>query len=142
MTIGQLRQTYYEVFGETTNSHNKPWLRRRISWQLQANLSGGLSQRGRTRASELADERFLGGKLPKLDGSPPKRATRDPRLPKAGTHITRDYKGQKIVVTVLEEGFRFNEHFYPSLSSVAKVATGAHWNGYGFFGLKRKETNT
>lgn len=141
MTISQLRQKYQEVFGETTNSRNKPWLRRRIIWQMQANIEGHLSKRARTKARELADERFLNGKLPGLPEIPPRKpggSQRDSRLPKPGSQITRRYKGKSIVVTVMENDFIYLDQQYSSLSAVAKAATGSHWNGYNFFRLNSK----
>lgn len=36
---------------------------------------------------------------------------------------------------VLDDGFEFKGQRYKSLSAVAKVATGSHWNGFHFFGL-------
>lgn len=59
MTVTQLRQRYGEVFGEETNGRNKAWLVKRIAWRLQAKAEGGLSERGRQRAEELADEADL-----------------------------------------------------------------------------------
>ena len=59
MTVTQLRQRYGEVFGEQTNGRNKAWLVKWIAWRLQAKAEGGLSERGRQRAGELADEADL-----------------------------------------------------------------------------------
>jgi hypothetical protein len=53
--------------------------------------------------------------------------------------LTRQYRGRTIKVVVLPNGFEFEGQVYRSLSAVAKVVTGAHWNGYHFFGVKRKE---
>ena len=38
---------------------------------------------------------------------------------------------------VLDNGFEYEGQVYRSLSRIAKVVTGSHWNGYGFFGLKK-----
>jgi hypothetical protein len=61
---------------------------------------------------------------------------KDERLPIPGTVLTRQYKGHKIVVTVLENGFEYEGEVYRSLSAVAKAVTGSHWSGNLFFGLK------
>jgi hypothetical protein len=42
-------------------------------------------------------------------------------------------KGRTLQVQVLTEGFTFEGNVYPSLSAVAKAATGTHTNGYLFF---------
>ena len=52
-----------------------------------------------------------------------------------GAVITREYKGREVRVTVLEEGFEHEGTVHRSLSAVAKAVTGAHWNGFHFFGL-------
>ena len=41
----------------------------------------------------------------------------DPRLPAAGTWLTREFQGQSISVEVLEKGFRYQEDIYKSLSA-------------------------
>ncbi len=56
MTVGDLRQEYAEVFGEHTRSCNRDYLVRRIAWRVQANAEGGLPDRARQRAAELADD--------------------------------------------------------------------------------------
>jgi hypothetical protein len=38
---------------------------------------------------------------------------------------------------VLEHGFAWRGETYQSLSAIARAITGAHWNGWAFFGLKR-----
>ena len=55
----------------------------------------------------------------------------------AGTLLKRRYKGQTVQVRVLAQGFEFDGEAYRSLSAVARKVTGAHWNGYHFFGLPR-----
>ena len=54
MTVVDLRRKYAEAFGESTRSRHKEFLIRRIAWRLQANEQGGLSERARQRAKELA----------------------------------------------------------------------------------------
>lgn len=63
-------------------------------------------------------------------------SSRDSRLPVVGTVLTREYKGKKIAVTVLDKGFEYKGEVYRSLTAVADTVTGSHLNGYRFFGLK------
>jgi hypothetical protein len=58
------------------------------------------------------------------------------RLP--GTVLTRNYKRTPLQVKVLQQGFEFAGHLYPSLTAVAKAITGSHCNGFLFFGLVQK----
>jgi len=62
----------------------------------------------------------------------------DNRLPMPGGEITREYKGQKLIVRVLQHGFEFEGAVYKSLSAVAKAITGTHCNGYLFFRLTKE----
>lgn len=64
---------------------------------------------------------------------------RDIRLPPPGSMLRRAYKGRDLIVTILESGFEFEGRRYRSLSAIAKVVTGAHWNGLLFFGLITQE---
>jgi hypothetical protein len=59
MTVGQLRQKYLEVFGEESRSNHKQFLFRRIAWRIQALAEGGLSERARRRALEIANDADL-----------------------------------------------------------------------------------
>jgi hypothetical protein len=148
MTVSQLQQRYAEVFGETVRSRHRQYLIRRIAWRLQANAEGGLSERAQRRAEELATVADVRATPPKggVSGNPTARtspatvATRssDPRLPPVGAAITRDYRGRRIAVTIVADGFEYEGERYRSLTAVAKAITGSHINGFRFFGLEGK----
>ncbi len=53
---GAAAERYEDVFGESTRSGNKAWMIKRIAWRLQANAYGGLSERAKARAAELAND--------------------------------------------------------------------------------------
>jgi hypothetical protein len=140
LTVPQLRQRYAEVYAETTNAGNRAWLVKRILWRLQALAEGDLSERARQRAQELACDADLRLNPPKTlamplaaPSPPSSRPQADDRLPPPGTILARQYKGRTLQVQVLTEGFAFEGNVYPSLSAVAKAATGSHCNGYLFF---------
>jgi hypothetical protein len=145
MTVNELRAKYAEVFGEATGGRHKLWLMRRIAWRMQAVAEGGLSERARRRAAELANDADLRTTIPKASkatSAPAERSATgaislaaDNRLPMPGEEITREYKGQKFIVRVLQHGFEFEGEVYKSLSAVAKAITGTHCNGYLFFRL-------
>jgi hypothetical protein len=147
MTVGELKDKYLELFGEETRSHNKSFLIRRIAWQMQALAEGGLSERARRRADELADDSRLRTRAPKASSSGGMRSSlashpfpssNDRRLPMPGTVLTREYHGETVAVTVLGSGFEYEGDIYRSLTAVARAVTGSHWNGYHFFGLTMK----
>ena len=149
MSVNQLRLKYAEVYGEENRSRNKDYLIRRIAWRLQANASGGISERARLRAQELANESDLRVSPPRhRSGAVDDAVTstlsvsyapaRDPRLPPPGTVITREFKGQTICVQVEQDGFRWNGQSFKSLSSIAREVTGKSWNGFVFFNLDKQ----
>lgn len=144
MTVKQLCDKHVEVFGEETNGRNKIWLVRRIAWRLQANAEGGLSERARQRAAELANDADIRHSPPRVkavavheDVSAVRvlRFEADNRLPSPGSIITRKYKGGIVQVKVLSEGFEYEGEVFASLSAVAKAITGNHCNGFLFFQL-------
>jgi hypothetical protein len=140
--VKQLQERCAELFGEPTNCHNKAWLVKRIAWRMQVRSEGGLSDRARQRAAELADDTHLrlGPPKPSRDACPKPPPVILPiagnnRLPPPGTVITRAYKGRSLAVEVLAEGFAYEGERFSSLSAVARHITGSHVNGYRFFGL-------
>jgi hypothetical protein len=113
---------------------------------VQANQEGGLSERARQRAKELAADSDIRMTAPRVKTSSPDGPTKvatiqisqDERLPMPGAILTRRYKGQAVEVRVLPHGFEHQGEIYRTLSAVAKKITGTHWNGYHFFGLRTK----
>jgi hypothetical protein len=148
MTVGQLKDKYRDVFGEGSRSNHKQFLYRRIAWRIQANALGGLSERAKRRALEIADDADLRIRAPKnflvtdLDQRCTTEArvtpSQDPRLPIAGTDLVRRYQGKDIVVRVRKDGFEYGGQVHRSLSSAVRAATGTPWNGFAFFGLGGK----
>lgn len=145
MTTKQLRERYAAVFGEPTAANNRPWLVRRIAWRLQADAEGGLTDRAKARAAELARDADLRLTPPREKPAAPAAGhtvagpvALDPRLPPPGSVLTRRYKGGVVQVRVLAEGFEYAGEVYASLSAVAKAVTGSHCNGFLFFRLTGK----
>lgn len=147
MTVKELKQRYAEVVGEAARSGNKAWLIKRIIWRMQANAYGDLSERARRRAMELANDSDIRMKAPPERMSPAATAASrqaavsisgDSRLPVPGTELVRKYKGKTYRVQVLEAGFEYAGETFPSLTAVTERITGSHWNGYLFFGLRKR----
>jgi hypothetical protein len=135
LRVPDLRRMYAEEFGEATNANNRDWLTKRLAWRLQAQALGGLTERAKARAAELANEADLRTTPPPTYATVPTGGERDPRLPAPGAVITRRYKGVEHSVEVLADGFIWNGETYPTLSAVSKAMTGQHLNGFAFFGL-------
>ena len=140
--LATLVARYQELFGEPPRSRHRGYLLRRISWRLQANLAGGLSERARQRARLLAEERELRLTAPaprRGGGSLPAKPARDPRLPLPGVVLKRPYRGREIAVQVLVDGFEYQGQRFTSLSAVAEHVTGTRWNGFVFFQLPARQ---
>jgi hypothetical protein len=140
--VKELQERYRELFGEDSPSSNRVHLFRRIAWRLQARGAGNLSDRAQQRAVELADDAELRRRAPRsfwraMEGRTSSGAHRDPRLPEAGSRLTRSYQQRTIEVRVLETGFEYNGTAYSSLSAIARQITGTRWNGCLFFGIHK-----
>ncbi len=141
----ELHHLYIKLFGEAPRSRNRVFLMRRIAWRLQANAYGDLSERARRRALEIATDADL-RLLPPEHSRHRRNGSRQPsdvgwdqRLPFPGTVLTRHFQGRTIEVKVLPRGFEYDHRWFRSLSGIAEQITGTRWNGFVFFGLKRRQ---
>lgn len=100
---------------------------KRIAWRLQANAYGGLSERAKARAAELANDADVRLTAPRTPATI-QIATRANVVARAdglvqGTEVTRKYKGRELRVLVLQEGFQFEGEKYTTLSARSKPWT-------------------
>lgn len=143
LTVAELVEKYREVFGVPTRTRNKDFLRKRVAWRIQELAEGGLSEKALARIEQLAPEAPVrwrattatSGAEPAIEATTPQR---DPRLPPVGSILHRTHGGMDHQVTVLEDGFEHQGERYASLSRVARAIAGTPWNGFLFFGLKRR----
>ena len=141
MTNPQLRTRYAQLFGEETRANHKTWLIKRLAWRLQALAEGDLCERARQRAAELANDADLRLSPPKPKAEPKAAssgaADSERRILPAGAILSRTYKGKRLEVLVLKQGFEYQGQVFKSLSALAKTITGSHCNGHLFFGLSK-----
>ena len=141
MSLEELQKKYEEVFGGSkAPSNNKVYLWRKIAYRIQELECGNASTATQGKIQELIkkyDPVNNAGVRPDNVNSEiaNRKPFRDRRLPIPGTLITKEYKGNKYELKILEKGFEYNNKIYRSLSAIAKELTGAHWNGYLFFNL-------
>jgi hypothetical protein len=153
LNIAELRERWKELTGEETTQRNRAYLVKRCAWELQRQHFGGeLSPEAKARLHELQEEFrttpptewFRGARHNRAPapsstkGPPPVRAA---KAPKVGTVLARDYKGQRVTVTVRgDREFEYRGEIYRSLSAVAAAVTGSHCSGVAFFkASNRKE---
>ena len=134
----ELLKRYKELYGEDATSNHKLYLWRKVAYKLQEREHGNISAKAKSRLEALIEEYDpINNKALRPDKPTPcaPTASKDKRLPIPGTVITKEYKGVKYQVKVLEKGFEFKGKIYKTLSAIAKEMTGSHWNGYLFFNL-------
>jgi hypothetical protein len=146
MGLEDLREEYKRAFGKTTESRNRKHLYTVIARKLQETTGQSKPDepqqsattrkfRPKRKRSKQRDQRGKANQRQPNKRRPQALGAADPRLPKIGTIITKTYKGQKINVRVLGNGFECSGKQFRSLSGVAREVTGSIWNGYLFFGL-------
>jgi hypothetical protein len=57
---------------------------------------------------------------------------------KPGIRLVKNYNGEHHSVTVLADGFEYRDKVYGNLSEITSVIAGTRWNGWVFFGLKKR----
>jgi hypothetical protein len=136
LTTADLIARYEELVGEPPPIVRRAWVLKRVAWHTQAAALGGLSDKAQERLEHLID--LL--PKPKRDApSKPVPGIRPTASLTAGTILRKRYKGEDIVVRVLEDGFEHAGVTYPSLTAVAKAVTGStSMNGRMFFGLTKR----
>jgi DUF2924 family protein len=108
---------------------SRAFLVRAVAYGLQAEVYGGLDARTR-------------GLLKKAGQAIGKPSRTQPRRLNKGSKLLREWHGETHEVFVLDKGFAWRGETYSSLSAIARAITGTNWNGWTFFGLGRRTTDT
>jgi hypothetical protein len=120
--IDAIRKRWRLMFGASPpKALSKDIIGRMIAYRIQEEAFGGLDR----ETIKLLDLLARGAKPSGLS-----------RRLKAGTVLIREYQGERHTVTVVPDGFLWQEATYSSLSTIAKTITGTAWNGPRFFGLR------
>lgn len=127
--IAELRTRWKALFGRPApKSFRRNLLIRGVAYQMQVQVYGGLSDKTKRRLREIAEAVRNGDPDAVLPG---------PQI-KPGTRIVRLWQDKTHNVLVLADGYQWDGKTYKSLSAIAKAITGTNWNGYTFFGVKRR----
>ena len=114
----QLANRWQQCFGVSApHLCRTPLMRQAIAWHLQTKELGGLS---------LLEKRQL-----QSDAITPSNK------PSNGSRLVRVWQGKTHQVTVLEDGYLYEDRTWKSLSAIARHITGTPWSGPVFFGLKK-----
>ncbi len=138
LSVSELRTEYATLFGREARNSNREFLWKKLAWRVQELREGGVDEATRQKAAFLARGVNLRVRKPQ---SPAESAEpeRDPRLPPAGTVITKEHDGVVHEIKVLEDGFEYGGQRFRSLSRVAKEITGTSWNGFIWLGLAKRD---
>ena len=132
----QLSTLYRQYFGDRPAPGNRTFLIRQLTYRIQEQTSGELSPQTNDKIQELIRSYDPINRTVIRSSTGTTETGRDIRLPTPGSFITKVYKGKRLDVKVQEKGFEYQGTVYSNLSAVAKAITGAHWNGFVFFGVK------
>lgn len=138
LSMPDLIDEYHQVWGKAPRVKHRAYLWKRIAWKLQERRTGGLSVVAKRRLEQLIGELGIDFGDGTVAGEPAARARRSKPIPAAGASLVRHWKGERLIVRVLDKGFEFEDEIYPSLTAVAKFITGSHCSGPAFFGLTQK----
>jgi hypothetical protein len=127
LTLLELKTKWAELYGKPLKGARRQFLIHGIAYRLQELVYGGLSAKTRRRLKQLAKQ---------FSRNPGYRPAAAPDL-KAGCRLLREWRGVTHEVVVLEQGFRYRDQAYRTLSEVARLITGTRWSGPAFFGLKK-----
>ena len=119
LDLEALRALWRQHAGSRLRLRSPELLRLLIAWRLQAAVSGGLDPETRRRLRRRGRVQAEGLELG------------------VGARLRREWRGRTVEVVVEEDGFRWEDRLYPSLSAAATAIAGTRWNGPRFFGLRR-----
>jgi len=128
MPTGTLKDKWRELYDSDPPPFNRVYLESRIAYRLQELTYGGLNKGTQKRLSELREEVF--------ENKP--RHSDNSRRPPIGAILVRECKGVEHRVRVLREGFEYEGRQFKSLTAIATHIAGVKWNGWEFFGLRRR----
>jgi hypothetical protein len=129
----ELRSLWQDVFDVLPPTHaQRDLLVCCLIYRQQELASGGIRTATRRQLLKLAQDLAAGSAPDLLDTS---------RI-KSGTRLVREWQGKTHEVIAVEDGFRYRDKAYKSLSVIARLITGTRWSGPVFFGVKRPSKST
>ncbi len=124
--LRELRALWLKHMGRPIKHLSAELIRRRLAYEMQARVYGGLKPGTRRQLENLY--RALKAN-PDWTPLPFRDVT-------TGMVLTRVWKGKTHCVNVLDDGFEHQGQQYDSLSEVARLITGTRRSGPAFFGFR------
>lgn len=136
LDFNALRARWQGVMGRAAPTHlAKHLLLAILAYRLQADAFGDLD----ASSAQLLKCAATVGSTAELAPLTDRLDQRNQEL-RAGAILTREWNGRDHRVTVLADGFAWENRTYDSLSKIAFAITGTKWNGPRFFGLRARIT--
>ena len=129
LPLPELRQKWSEYWSLAPHPRiGRGMLEKSLAFKMREARGEGLSAEQRKRLDQLItaykrNPKFFDEGLSEL---------------KPGLRLVKSYGGEHHSVLVRADGFEYREKRYGSLSEIASVITGTQWNGWVFFGLKKR----
>ncbi len=118
MPLPELKSLWRKYFKEDPIRFQRDYMLRRIAYQMQVHAYGGLPKTLRNKLHRLADEG--------------QTTIREQVRLTPGTRLMRTYKGERLIVLVLDKGFEFQGRTYQSLTAIATELMGSRTSGPRF----------
>ena len=118
LDLDGLRSVWRNRYGPPPRLRSPELLRLQLAWRLQAEVLGGLDPETRRQLRRKGRVRMEGLELG------------------VGARLRREWQGKIVEVVVEDDGFRWQDRTYRSLSAAATAIAGSRWNGPRFFGLR------
>jgi hypothetical protein len=135
LDLNGLRARWHSMNGRKAPPHlPRHLLFRILAYRLQADRLGDLDRATQQFLQRIGTERDKSRNNFSIAIKPAAEL-------RPGTVLVREWKGAPHHVTVLANGFRWNERTYRSLSEVACAITGTRWSGPRFFGLQPRTSD-
>lgn len=132
MPIEELRRQWSEVWGITPHTRiGRTMLEKSLTFKRRELAGLGMTPAQRARLNQL---------IKAYKRNPNCFDDNRPEV-KAGTRLIKEHAGSRHVVTILQAGYEYQDKTYNSLSQIASEISGTRWNGWAFFGLRRKRAS-
>lgn len=125
-------------------SASRIFLLRALAYELQLRTLPGLLKADEAVLSHsIAVTNTEGLRAPADPASAPPLPKSRPKVALVpGSRLVREWNGKTYTVSVIEEGFIYQNRTWSSLSAIATDITGTRWSGPKFFGLHDKPSMT
>jgi hypothetical protein len=131
LSLAELRRQWSECWGKQPHLRiSRTLLEKSLTFKLREAQGEGASAEQQKQLNQLVtaykrNPKFFDEDLLEL---------------KPGVRLVKNYNGAHHSVLVQANGFEYCDKHYGSLSEIAFAITGTRWNGWVFFGLKKRKT--